>query len=111
MTGRIGLYIAATALIAAHFLRAGSVIGVALCLAAPMLFLVRSRWSLLALEWLIYGAAAVWLATAWQLVATRQSLGQPWHLGAAILVAVAAVSVLAGGLLHGRVMQERYSDR
>jgi hypothetical protein len=111
MTGRIALYIAAAALIAAHFLRAGSVIGVTLCLAGPMLFLVRSRWSLLVLEWLIYGAAVAWLATAWQLVAMRQSLGQPWHLGAAVLVAVAAVSVLAGGLLHGKIPRERYRDR
>jgi len=111
MTARIALYILAAALIAAHFLRAGSVIGVALCLATPLLFLVRRRWSLLVLEWLIYGAAIVWLASAWQIVAMRQSLGQPWHLAAAILVAVAAISVLAGGLLHGKIPRERYRER
>src|SRR5208283_2484322 len=102
MIVRISLYVAATMLIAAHFLRVGNMIGVALCLAMPLLFLVRQRWSLLLLQGLAYVAAAIWLATAWQVVAIRWSLGRPWHLAAVILVSVAAVSVLAGGLLHSR---------
>ena len=110
MIWRIAIYILAAALIAAHFLRAGSMLVVALWLAIPLLFLVRRRFSLLILEGLIYLAAVVWLVTAWQLVAMRQLLGQPWHLGAAILVATAAFSVLAGGLLHGKILRERYRD-
>jgi hypothetical protein len=111
MIARITLYIIVTLLIAAHFLRVGNVIAVALCLATPLLFLVRQRWSLLLLQWLAYVAAVVWLAAAWQIVATRWSFGEPWLRAAAILVAVAAINVLAGGLLRSRTLQARYSDR
>jgi hypothetical protein len=102
MIARIALYIIVTLLIAAHFLRMGNTIAVALCLAAPLLFLVRQRWSLLLLQWLAYVAAAVWLATAWEIASTRWSLGEPWLRAAAILVAVAAINMLAGGLLRSR---------
>lgn len=111
MIARITLYIIVTLLIAAHFLRVGNVIAVALCLATPLLFLVRQRWSLLLLQWLAYVAAVVWLATAWQVVATRWSFGEPWLRAAAILIAVAAINVLAGGLLRSRTLQARYRDR
>lgn len=111
MIARITLYIIVAFLIAAHFLRMGDVIAVVLCLLAPLLFLVRQRWSLLLLQWLTYVAAVVWLATAWQIVAPRWSSGEPWLRAAAILVAVAAINVLAGGLLRSRTMQERYRDR
>jgi hypothetical protein len=111
MIARITLYIVVTLLIAAHFLRVGNVIAVALCLAAPLLFLVRQHWSLLLLQGLAYVATVVWLATAWQIVATRWSSGEPWLRAAGILLAVAAINVLAGGLLRGRTMQARYCDR
>lgn len=110
MISRISVYIAAALLIAAHFLRIGNMIGVGLCLAMPLLFLVRRRWSLLLLRWLAYVAAVIWLATAWQIVALRLSFGQPWLRAAAILVAVAAVNVLAGGLLRSNTLQARYCD-
>ena len=111
MIARITLYIIATLLIAAHFLRLGNVIAVALCLAPRLLFLVRQRWSLLLLQWLAYIATVVWLATAWPIVTPRWSSGEPWLRAAAILIAVAAISVLAGGLLRSRTMQARYRDR
>jgi len=111
MIARIAFYIIVAVLIAAHFLRVGNVMAVALCLAAPLLFLVRQRWSLLLLEWLAYVAAVVWLATAWQIVATRWSSGEPWMRAAAILVAVAAINVLAGFLLRSETMRARYRDR
>ena len=71
MISRISLYVVAAALSAAHFLRVGNMVAVALCLATPLLFLVRRRWSLLILQWLAYVAAAIWLATAWQIVDMR----------------------------------------
>jgi hypothetical protein len=111
MISRVSLYIAAALLIAAHFLRFGNMVGVALCLATPLLFLVRRRWSLLLLQGLAYVAAVIWLATAWQVVAMRLSFGQPWLRAAAILVAVAAVNVLAGSLLLSRSVQLRYRAR
>ena len=78
MAARISLYVVAALLIAAHFLRLGNMVGVALCLATPLLFLVRRRWSLLLLQGLAYARRRVWLATAWQVAAERLSFGQPW---------------------------------
>ena len=104
MISRIALYIIISWLLAAHFLRMGHVTAVALCLAAPLLFLVRQRWSLLLLQWLAYAAAAVWLATAWEIAAARGSLGEPWLRATAILVAVAAINFLAAGLLRSRIL-------
>jgi hypothetical protein len=111
MFARIALYVIISWLLAAHFLREGDVTAVALCLAAPLLFLVRRRWSLLLLQGLAYVAAAVWLATAWDIVATRWSSGEPWQRAAAILLAVAAVNLLAGTLLRGRIRQGGRLDR
>jgi hypothetical protein len=111
LLARIALYIVAAVLIAAHFLRDGNPSGVALCLATPLLFFVRRRWSLLVLQGLAFAGAGVWLEAAWQLVTVRQLFGEPWLRGAAILVGVAAVSMIAGGLLSGGRFQARYCGR
>jgi hypothetical protein len=105
---RIVLYSLAALLMGAHFLRTGNWALVMICLSAPFAFLYRRRLSLMLLQALAYGAAATWLHTAWQLVRTRQSLEQNWTLAAAILGAVALVSLLAGLALNSRVMRERY---
>lgn len=102
MVVRIGLYVVASWLIAAHFLRAGDLLLTGLCLAAPLLFFVHRRWTLPALQGLAYVACAVWLVTAWQIVSMRQVFGAPWGVSAAILLSVAAVTLLAGWLLRGR---------
>ena len=47
---RISLFVVAALLLGAHFLRAGSLALVALCLAAPLLFFWRQRWSLILLQ-------------------------------------------------------------
>lgn len=106
---RISLYVLAALLLGAHFLRAGNLVMVALCLAAPLLFLWKSRWSPIALQCLAYGAAAAWIAAAMQLVQTRQQLGQPWAAAAVILGAVALITLLAGVLLNSRAIRRRYA--
>lgn len=111
MIVRIGLYITASWLIAAHFVRTENLIATAVCLAMPLLFLVRRPWSLLLLQALAYVATVIWLVTAWQLVAMRRVFGEPWLRGAAILIAVAAFSAPVGLLLRSRTLQERYRDR
>ncbi len=105
---RVIMYSLAALLLGAHFLRAGNMLLVLICIAAPFVFFYRRRHSLVLLQALAYGAAATWLYTAWQLVEARQSLGQNWALAAAILGTVALFSVLAGALLNSRVMHERY---
>ena len=105
---RIFLYGLAALLLGAHFLRAGHIMFVLICIAAPFAFLYRRWHSLVLLQALAYGAAATWLYTAWQLVQVRQYLGQNWALAATILGTVALYSLLAGLMLNSRVMRERY---
>lgn len=107
---RISLYVVAAMLLGAHFLRAGDLVMVALCLAAPLLFLWRRRWSLMLLQLLAYGAAATWIAVAVQLVQLRQQLGQPWTAAVIILGSVAMFTLLAGLLLNSRATGQRYPD-
>ena len=110
MAFRISLYVTAALLLGAHFLRAGEIAAVALCIAAPLLFLHRRRWSLILLQFLAYGAAGNWLITAVLLVRDREHSGQAWTLAAFILVAVALLSLGAGLLLHSGRVKERYPE-
>jgi hypothetical protein len=105
---RVSLFMVAALLLGAHFLRAGNLLMVALCLAAPLLFLWRSRWSLLLLQALAYCAAANWVAVAVLLVQMRQQLGQPWTAAVLILSAVALFTLIAGLLLNSPAIKERY---
>jgi hypothetical protein len=105
---RIALYTVSALLLGAHFLRAANLVMVALCLAAPLLFLWRQRWSLILLQVLAYGAAATWIAVAAQLVQLRQQSGQSWTGAAVILGTVALLTLLAGLLLNSSAMRERY---
>lgn len=111
MALRIGLYVLAALVLGAHFLRRGDVLMVALCLAAPLLFLWRRRWSLLVLQVLAYGAAAKWVDVALQLVRQREQYGQSWTAAAIILGSVSLLTLLSGLLLNSRVIRERYPRR
>jgi len=107
---RISLFVAAALLLGAHFLRAGNLGLVALCLATPLLFCHRRRWSLFLLQFVAYCAAASWVGAAIQLVGLRRLSGRPWLLAAAILGAVALFTFLAGLLLNSRAITDRYPD-
>jgi len=106
---RVSLYIVAALLLGAHFLRAGNLVMLGFCLAAPLLFLWRQRWSLNLLQLLAYGAAGTWIFAAIQLVQLRQQLGQPWTIALLILGTVALFTLLAGLLLNARAIRERYA--
>jgi len=108
MLVRISLFVIAALLLGAHFFRSGNFLLVALCLATPLLFLYRKRWSLILLQLTAYAATASWLWTALQLVALRQQADRSWIAAALILGAVAAFTALAGWLLNSRAMRERY---
>ena|SRR5487761_2577042 len=105
---RISLFVVAALLLGAHFLRAGHLMLVVLCLAAPLLFLWRNRWSLMLLQFLAYCAAGTWIGLAIELVQLRQRWGQPWAVAAIILGAVALFTLLAGLLLNSRAIEARY---
>lgn len=105
---RISLFAIAGLLLAAHFFRSGNVLLAALCLATPLLFLCRKRWSLILLQLTAYAATASWLWTALRLVAIRQQADRPWIAAALILGAVALFTLVTGLLLNSRSMRERY---
>ena len=105
---RISLFVVAALLLGAHFLRAANLALVVLCLAAPLLFFYRKRWTLIVLQFLAYCAAGTWIAVAIQLVQLRQQSGQPWTIAAIILGSVALFTLLAGLLLNSRAIRERY---
>jgi len=102
ITLRIGLYVVAALLAAAHFLRAGDTMLLVLSLVAPLLFRYRRRWSLILLQLMAYCAAANWILVAARIVEQRQLSGTPWTTAAIILGGVAAYTCLAGLLLNSR---------
>ena len=108
MIVRIVLYVVAALVLAAHFYRDGNLPLVAVCVAVPFLFLYRRRHSLLALQALAYAGALVWIYTALDIVYVRTQLGKPWTAAVVILGAVAVFTAVAGALLNGRKMRERY---
>ena len=108
MSVRIGLFMIAALLMAAHFLRLGNHLLLTVCLASPLLFFYKKRVSLLVLQCAAYAAAANWVWIVSQLVAQRQQLGRPWLAAAIILGSVALVTLAAGLLLNSRCMRERY---
>ena len=108
MVLRIGLYIAAALVLGAHFLREGSLVAAALCVAAPLLFLVRQRWILVPLQIIAYGASASWIITLQGIIEQRELAGRSWTAAALILGGVALLTLLAGLLLNSRSFRERY---
>lgn len=108
MSLRISLYTVAALLLGAHFLRAGNFLMVAVCLASPLLFFYRRRWSLIALQVLAYCASATWVAVAIDLVQMREQLGQRWTAAAIILGSVALFTLVSGLLLNSRRITARY---
>ena len=108
MALRISLFLLASALAAAHFLRAGEYFPMALCLAVPLLFLYKKRVSLVLLQIAAYAATLVWLQTAYALIVVRQASGRGWTTAAMIFSAVALFTLASGLLLNSHVMRERY---
>jgi hypothetical protein len=106
---RLSLFVVAALLSGAHFLRAGDVALVVLCLAAPLLFLVRRRWSLILLQGMAYCASANWIVTAVRIVRLRELSGTSWTTAAIILGGVAVFTILTGLLLNSRSIVEHYS--
>ena len=105
---RIILFSIAALLLSAHFFRAGNLTMAGLCLLAPLLFLLKRRWSLYLLQVSAYGAAAVWISAAIGIVELRRQSGQPWLSAAAILGAVNLFTLIVGLLLNSRKIRQRY---
>jgi ferredoxin len=108
MIWRMILVVISAVVLGAHFLRAEQP-GLALvCLAAPLLLLWRTRWTLRAVQVLLAAGGLVWIDTAVRLAGARMSAGAPWLRMALILGAVAAVTWIAACVLGAKRVLDRY---
>ena len=81
-----------------------------LCVLTPLLLLVRKRWSLFALQLLMYLEAIIWANTTLQIVRERLSSGEPWARLVIILGAVILFTIVTGFLLNSSVIKDKYPD-
>ncbi|GAB4450137.1 MAG: hypothetical protein Kow0031_32600 [Anaerolineae bacterium] len=107
---RVSLVLLSAILLAAHFLRAGNLLLMALCLLLPALLLIRRPWSLWLLQGFAYLGAFIWLTTLAQIVLARMAVGRSYGASVAILGAVALLTLLSGALLNSAVIRRRYAE-
>lgn len=89
-------------LIAAHFLRSGSVLLVLIGLAFPFLLLFKKPWLNRVVQLLLILAAGEWLLTLLIFTAQRRITGEPWARMALILGAVALLNVVSAVAVNPR---------
>lgn len=95
-------------LIAAHFLRAGQTMLVALSLLLLGLVFVPRRWAAYALQAALILAAGEWVRTTLAIVAIRQQLGLASERLVVILGAVAVAALIAALLLRTPRLLRRF---
>jgi hypothetical protein len=101
----------ASILMAAHFLRGGSLELALVSILVPFLLLIRKMWSLIVVQLSAYAAAAIWLFTTADVIRDRMMVATPWTLSAIILGSVALFTMFAGLLLNSPRVKEKYSRR
>lgn len=87
-------------LLAAHFLRAGDLLVVLICLALCPLLAAPWRWAIKLIQVILILAAVEWIFTALDLIQQRTEEGADWHRGAAILLVVSLFNLVAVALLQ-----------
>jgi hypothetical protein len=92
--GNVGVVLSFLVL-AAHFLRGGSLLLVIVLLGAPLLLLARERWAVRVLQVALLLGALEWIRTLVTLTSARLEAGEPFLRMAIILLVVAAVAVLS----------------
>ena len=94
--------------LAAHFLRAGNGVAVAvLLLLIPALF-VRRSWTVRLVQVALIVGALEWLRTLYVLAQMRSAQGEPYTRMAVILGVVAAVSLVSALILETKTMRSIY---
>ncbi len=111
MIPRLIPLVLAALLIAAHFLRGGSLELALVCILVPFLLLIRNRWSLILVQVSAYSAAAIWLYTTMNVIRDRMMFARPWTMSAIILGSVTLFTVFAGMLLNSPRVKEKYPRR
>jgi hypothetical protein len=94
--------------LAAHFYRASAWLPIAVVAAVSALLFVRQPWAVRAIQAALVVGAIEWIRSAAQLVALRESMGQPWTRLAIILGAVALFTALSALVFETRSLRARY---
>lgn len=94
-------------LLAAHFLRSASYVLVGICLAVPLLLLVRRWWAVRVVQIMLLLAAVEWLFTTLQIVSMRQADGRPWER-AGIIFGIVVLWTLLSGLIFAHPRMKRW---
>ncbi len=95
-------------LIAAHFLRGGSLIFVCSSLAFPLLLLFPERWAARIVQLCLILASLVWVLVLYTLVQQRIAVGLPWIRLAAIIGAVAIFTGSSAAVFFWKPLKVRY---
>jgi hypothetical protein len=106
------LYLCAPALafvvLAAHFLRAGNWVGIAVCAVVMGLLFVPRRWAARAIQGALLLAAIEWLRLTVALVLARQAMGEPFLRLALILGGVALFTAISALVLQTKRVRARF---
>jgi len=94
--------------LAAHFSRHDMVVLEWVSLAVPLLLLVRRPWVPRLVRWLLVLGALEWMRTITVLVGDRVAAGEDWLRMAAILVAVATVTLVSALVFRAHTVRQRY---
>ncbi len=76
-------------LLEAHFLRTENLVLTVGCVLFPFVLLLKARWSLVAVQAVLYFGVAIWVSTAFRIARQRMMMGEPWGRMTLILGAVA----------------------
>jgi hypothetical protein len=95
-------------ILAAHFLRAGWIVGVAICMAALVALSIPRRWSMRAVQILLILGTLEWLRVTYFFVGIRAANGLAWTRLAVILGFVAGFTALSAILFETRRVRRRY---
>jgi hypothetical protein len=97
-----------TLVLAAHFMRRGSLLATLLCFALLSLLWRRRPWARRVLQGALVLGALEWIWTLLNFASARQTEGEPWLRMAIILGAVAVVALLGAALLETAAMRKRF---
>ncbi len=97
-------------LLAAHFLRYGNILFMALSLLVIPLLAIRKKWVVLLFRILLFLGTIEWVRTIWTLAAIRMEFGKPYLRMAIILGGVALFTVLSVFVFNSRRLRNRFYE-
>jgi hypothetical protein len=105
---RLSPVVLVISLLAAHFFRAHDWVPFGITIALLPILLIRAPWAARLLQAALAVGALEWIRTAAELVALRQSSGQPYARLALILGTVALATGLSALIFQWRPARERF---